>query len=73
MEKKTEKQELEITITTHGEVVIDVQGSHGKSCLEATRDLEEALGTVREREKKPSFYETDSNTTAFNSIDLQKE
>jgi hypothetical protein len=54
-----EKQELEICIAHDGTVTINVQGAKGKACLELTRDIEEALGVVVEREKKPSFYEED--------------
>jgi hypothetical protein len=53
----SEKQELEIAISPEGEVTINVQGAKGSSCLDITRDIEEALGVVTEREKKSSFYE----------------
>jgi hypothetical protein len=54
-----QKQEMEIQIANDGTVTINVQGAKGSSCLDLTRDLEEALGLVLEREKKPSFYEQD--------------
>lgn len=53
------KQELEISITAEGEVSINVIGAKGKKCLDLTKDFEEALGIVTERETKSSFYESD--------------
>ncbi|QQO09011.1 DUF2997 domain-containing protein [Breznakiella homolactica] len=52
-----EKQELEIQITHDGTVTINVQGAKGSSCLDLTKDLEESLGVVMDRERKSSFYE----------------
>jgi hypothetical protein len=51
------KQELEIQIANDGTVTINVQGAKGGSCLDLTKDLEESLGVVLNREKKASFYE----------------
>lgn len=56
------KQELEITITSTGDVSINVHGAKGATCLELTKDIEEALGLVVDREKKSSFYETDESS-----------
>lgn len=50
------KEELEITIDKNGEVQIHVQGVDGGSCLELTKELEEALGIVRGREKTSEYY-----------------
>jgi hypothetical protein len=51
------KHELDIQIAHDGTVTINVLGTKGKSCLDLTRDLEESLGAVLDRETKPSFYE----------------
>jgi acylphosphatase len=51
-----EKQEMEITIGKDGEVQIHVQGVDGKSCMELTKDLEEALGVVTTREKTGDYF-----------------
>jgi hypothetical protein len=53
------KQELDIEISSDGTVTINVQGAKGSSCLDLTKDIEESLGLVLEREKKSSFYEKD--------------
>ncbi len=54
-----QKQELDIQIANDGTVTINVQGAKGSSCLDLTKDLEESLGLVVDREKKSSFYEQD--------------
>lgn len=56
------KQELEIDISANGDVSINVHGVKSKLCLELTKELEECLGVVTEREKKSSFYEQDTTT-----------
>lgn len=63
-----EKQELEINISNDGTVTINVQGAKGTSCLGITKELEEALGVVVERDKKSSFYEEGDKT----SVHIQK-
>jgi hypothetical protein len=55
------KQELDIEISSDGNVTINVQGAKGTSCLDLTKDLEESLGFVMERETKASFYEEDEH------------
>ena len=57
-----EKQELEIQIAHDGTVIINVQGAKGKSCLDLTKEIEESLGVVINRETKPSFYEQDAES-----------
>jgi len=50
------KEELEIKIGKDGEVTIEVVGGDGSSCLRVTKDLEEALGIVADRQLKTEFY-----------------
>ena len=56
-----EKQELEITISEDGEVGINVLGAKGKNCMDMTKDLEDALGLVTNREMKSSYYEQEDD------------
>ena len=56
-----EKQELEITISENGEVGINVLGAKGKNCMDITKDLEDALGLVTNREMKSSYYEQEDD------------
>ena len=55
----SKKQEMDIQIAHDGTVTINVLDGIGKSCLDLTRDLEESLGVVLNRETKASFYEQD--------------
>ena len=50
------RHELEIVIKPDGTLTLDVKGGRGPSCLDLTRELEENLGVVEEREKRPEFY-----------------
>lgn len=59
------KDELEISITAEGDVSINVIGAKGKKCLDLTKDLEEILGIVTERETKPQFYEQDIENSSY--------
>ena len=59
-----DKQELDIQIAHDGSVTINVIGGKGKSCLDSTKDLEESLGVVLDRETKASFYEQEEQQTA---------
>ncbi|HPA32633.1 MAG TPA: DUF2997 domain-containing protein [Anaerolineaceae bacterium] len=55
-------QEIEITINKQGQVEVHVRGVKGKTCLELTRALEEALGgEVILREMTPEADETTDN------------
>lgn len=52
-----EMQELEITIDKEGRVQVAVRGTKGESCLALTRNIENAVGTVEEREYTAEYYE----------------
>ncbi len=55
-------QEIEITINKQGQVEVHVRGVKGKTCLELTRALVEALGgEVILREMTPEADETTDN------------
>lgn len=59
------KQEIEFTINPDGSVGITVKGAKGKSCTELTKEIEEALGIVKNREYTSEYYqqETEIQTT----------
>jgi hypothetical protein len=48
---------IEVTITTGGEIRIEAVAFRGADCEQATRFLEEALGPVVHRTKKPEYYQ----------------
>ena len=51
-----DKQELEITIDDDGNVTIKVIGVSGPECLKLTKEIEEALGQVVDRQRTNDFY-----------------
>ena len=51
------KRTIEIIISPQGAVQIDAVGFKGPYCELATRYLEEALGQVGAKQKKPEFHQ----------------
>ena len=51
------KRTLEILISPTGEIQIDAIGFKGPDCEQATRFLEEALGAVQVRQRKPEYQQ----------------
>ena len=48
---------IEIIIGTTGEIQIDAVGFKGPDCEKATQFLEEALGVVGQKVKKPEYHQ----------------
>jgi hypothetical protein len=57
-----DKTELEISIGPDGEVRIVTHGLKGQACLAETKDLEKAVGEVKNRQKTREFYLTETQT-----------
>jgi hypothetical protein len=55
------KKTIEIIVSSNGEVQIDAVGFKGADCERATRFLEQALGVVSNRAKKPEYHQARSN------------
>jgi hypothetical protein len=51
------QREFDITIAADGTVEVHVKGYKGKSCLEALKLFEKAVGEVKSRRKTSEFYE----------------
>ena len=49
-------KEIEFIIDADGNVQIDVKDGGGPNCIDLTKELEENLGIIESREKKPEFY-----------------
>jgi len=49
---------IEVVVSATGEIKIDAVGFKGADCEQATRFLEEALGVVNQRSKKPEYHQT---------------
>ncbi|MGE0706429.1 MAG: DUF2997 domain-containing protein [Planctomycetota bacterium] len=59
-----DKDELEITIDKDGNVTIKVIGGDGTTCVELTKELEEALGLVDKRTLTEQYYQEPVDTEA---------
>ena len=51
------KRSIEVTVSPIGDITIDAAGFKGADCEKATRFLEEALGVVGPRQKKPEYHQ----------------
>jgi len=56
-------QEIHVDIAPDGSLKIDAVGFTGADCEQATHFLEEALGQVAEKRKKPEFWQQRSGRT----------
>ena len=52
-------QKIEVIVTPQGETTVTTVGFTGKSCQDATKQLEQALGVVQSEQKLPAFYQTE--------------
>jgi hypothetical protein len=52
---------ITITISPTGQTVVATSGYRGKSCQDATRQLERALGSVASESKTSEFYQTQAD------------
>ena len=53
------QREFEITIAPDGGVELHLRGYKGRSCLEAMKIFEQAVGALRSRRETSEFYEPD--------------
>jgi hypothetical protein len=53
---------IEIIVGPSGEIQIDAVGFKGPDCEQATRFLEEALGVVAQKVKKPEYHQRSTRT-----------
>jgi hypothetical protein len=58
-----EMQELEITIDKEGRVQVAVRGVKGEGCLGLTKNIENAVGMVEEREHTAEYYDQPVNVS----------
>jgi hypothetical protein len=52
------KRTIEVIIGPTGEIKIDAVGFKGADCEAATKFLEDALGVVGQKVKKPEYHQT---------------
>ncbi|MEA3208554.1 MAG: hypothetical protein QOE70_1611 [Chthoniobacter sp.] len=51
------KRSIEVTVQPTGEITIEAVAFKGADCEQATKYLEEALGVVGQRNRKPDYYQ----------------
>lgn len=66
-----EMKEIEITIDKDGHVKVGVRGVQGEGCLALTRNIENAVGTVEEREYTTEYYEQPVEVSAFQENEVR--
>jgi hypothetical protein len=49
------KPTIEVIVSPTGEIIIDAVGFKGADCEHATRYLEQALGVVGQKDRKPEY------------------
>jgi hypothetical protein len=52
---------IEIIVQPDGQLAIEAMGFSGPDCEKATKFLEQALGTVTGKRKKPDYYRRNLN------------
>jgi hypothetical protein len=52
------KPTVEIIVSPQGEITIDAVNFKGADCEKATAYLEDALGVVKNRAKKPDYHQS---------------
>ena len=58
---------IEITVSLQGEVKVQTKGFAGSSCQEASRLIEQALGTKVSEQMTPEFYQQQVTRTVQNT------
>ncbi len=53
---------IEVIVSPIGEITIDAVGFKGPDCERATKFLEEALGVVGQKVKKPEYHQRSTRT-----------
>lgn len=67
-----EYQKIEYRIGKDGKITEKVVNASGYSCIEATSDMEKALGEVESFELLPEYYEGDENLTDIQNQSLKQ-
>ena len=57
------KPTIEVIVSPNGEIQIDALGFTGTDCEQATRYLEQALGVIDNRVKKPDYHIRNTSRT----------
>ena len=55
------KERIDVWISLEGAITLDAVGYTGSSCEEATRFLEESLGTIGRKQRTRDYYRRQKN------------
>ena len=47
---------IHVRVSPIGEIIVEAEGFQGKGCEAATKAIEDALGKLRSRVRKPDFW-----------------
>ena len=56
-------QSIEVVVSPQGDTRLETRGFAGTQCRQASRFLEQALGTTRREQMTAEFYQTRTETT----------
>jgi hypothetical protein len=56
-ENMPHQETIEIVVGTEGDVTVEAKGFKGKSCMDATKQIEKALGVTGKDSKTGEYYE----------------
>lgn len=59
-------EQIIITFGTDGTAKVEVKGVKGRSCIDATKELEKALGTTTGDRKTGEYYEKPQDISNLN-------
>ena len=59
-------KQIIVTIDLDGNATVEAVGFNGKGCKDATKAIEEAVGTVTNVKQKPEFYRQEVQTDVRN-------
>lgn len=66
------KERIDVWISPEGAITLDAVGYTGKTCEEATKFLEESLGTVGRKQRTRDYYRRNENQNQTNQQQSQK-
>lgn len=61
------KKDIFFTIDENGEVKIEVKGAPGEDCMKLTKEIEEALGLVSDRQMTSEYFQQEEQKVEVGS------
>jgi hypothetical protein len=58
-----------VKVSPTGGIIVEAEGFHGRGCTEATKAIEEALGTRTARTLKPEFVRQEASQPLRQQLD----